>query len=112
MEQAAALAAIGFLASKIIELVKYLKNKDWNGFVTLVSMWIAGVVVTVLAAVAEVTEALVLPGTSVPLGVLDGPSLVFLGATLSSVVSFAYDAKKAVDRSDSAKQPPLLGSVE
>lgn len=108
MESFIVAAAIPFLAGKAIELLKYLKNKDWNGAVTLVSVWVAGIVALVIAAAAEVTETFVVPGTTIPLGSLDGPSLVLLGMTLTSITSTVYDFKKALDSTDSAKQPPLI----
>jgi len=110
MEQALAFGTIGLLASKVIEMLKYLRNKDMNGAFTLAAVWIAGVVSTFLAAAAKVTETLVLPGTSIPLGTLDGASLVLIGLTLTSTIGTVYDFKKALDNGDSAKQPPLLGS--
>lgn len=108
MDKAALLAALGFLASKVVEFLKYVRVKDVNAAVTLVSVWVAGVVVTVLGAHAAVLEGVVIPGTGVSLESLDGPSQVFLGMVLTSFVSFTYDLKKALDGSDSAKQPPLV----
>jgi len=107
--EALGLAALGALASKVIELLKLLRAKDVNGAVTLVSIWVAGLVAVFLGAEADVTENLSLPGTGIPLGSLDTGSKILLGLVMMSSISFAYDFKKAFDQSDSAKQPPLLG---
>lgn len=109
MEQVVALAAIAFLANKIIEAIKYLRARDWNGLVTLLAVMVAGVIVLLIAASAKVTETLVLPGTSHALGDLDTMSVVFLGLVLTSLTSTIYDFKKAIDNGDNAKQPPMLG---
>lgn len=108
MEQAIALASIAFLAGKIIEALKYARSKDWNALFTLISVMIAGVIVMLVAASAQVTETLVLPGTAMPIGDLDKISVIFLGLVITSLTSTVYDFKKAFDFSDSAKQPPLI----
>lgn len=109
MEQVIALTAIAFLAGKCVEFVKYLRNADWNAAITLAAVELAGVIVFLFAAAAKVTETLILPGTSEPLGSLDTASVVFLGLVMTSLSSTAYDFRKALDSGDSAKQPPLIG---
>lgn len=108
MEQAIALASIAFLAGKIIEALKYARAKDLNALFALISVMIAGVIVMLVAASAEVTETLVIPGTLVAIGSLDTLSVIFLGLVITSLTSTVYDFKKAFDNTDSAKQPPLL----
>jgi hypothetical protein len=107
MEDAIALLAIALLANKIIELLKYLKSKNWNGAITLVSLFIAGVVALNIAAHAAVTEHTVIPGTGIELGLLDFMSLLLLGLLITAGGSTIYDFKKAFDGSDTAKQPAL-----
>lgn len=108
MEQALILTSIAFLGNKIIELVKWLRAKDWNAAITLISIHVTGAVVMLFAAAAKVTETLVVPGTSAPIGQLDNASVIFLGLVMTSLTSKLYDLQKAVDTSDSAKQPPLI----
>lgn len=107
MEQALSLLILGALATKIIDFVKYVRNKDWNAAITQAATWVAGVVVIMLAANANAFEVLVLPGMADPLGSLNVWSLILIGLTLTSFISFAYDFKKAIDGTDSAKAPPL-----
>jgi hypothetical protein len=40
LENAIALLVIGLLANKIIELIKYLRVKDWNAAITLLGLMI------------------------------------------------------------------------
>lgn len=108
MEQVAVLTAVVLLASKLVELAKFVRNKDWNGALTLAVLMVVGVAVVFFAAEAEVTETLVVPGTVTPIGVMDGPSLVFVGLIFTSLVSKLYDFQKALDGSDSAAQPSLF----
>jgi len=110
MEQVIALAALGFFASKLLEMVKYVRAKDWNAAITLLSLWFVGIIVVTVAAHNELTEDVILPQTTIPLGELGAVALGFLGMILTSLVSVTYDFKKAIDSSDSAKQPPLIDS--
>jgi hypothetical protein len=107
LENAIALLVIGLLANKIIELIKYLRVKDWNAAITLLSLFVAGVVAVTLAAHASVTEHTIIPGTTVELGTLEFASLLLLGLMITATGSTVYDFKKAFDNSDSAKQPSL-----
>lgn len=109
MEQALILTSIAFLGNKIIELIKYLRARDVNAAVTLLMIHITGVVVMLFAAAAKVSETLVIPGTSAPIGQLDTASVIFMGLTFASLTSKLYDFQKAIDQSDSAAQPSLTG---
>lgn len=108
MEQALILTSIAFLGNKIIELIKYLRARDTNGAVTLLSIHITGVLVMLVAAEAEITETLVIPGMTQAIGTIDLLSVIFIGLVFSSLTSKLYDFQKAVDNSDSAVQPSLL----
>lgn len=111
MEQALILTSVAFLGNKIIEGIKYMKNKDWNALVTLLAIHLSGVVVLLFAAATKVTKTLVVPGTSAAIGSLDKGSVAFLGLVITSLSSKLYDFQKAFDRSDTAKQPPLTGKI-
>lgn len=109
MEQTIALAALAFLVNKIIELAKYIRNKDVNGAVTLLAAQVAGVLVIFLASAAKVTHELVLPGLNATVGSFDAASKILVGCALASLGGTAYDFKKSFDNTDSAAQPPLVG---
>lgn len=98
------------LAALVVKITSVLKaaGKDWNYVVTQAVTWVVGILVLVLAANADLTENLVLFDGAQRLGVLNGASLVLAGLAFSSLGSFAYDVKKAVDVSDSAAEQRLL----
>lgn len=104
---------VGFLAlaTLVIKIVGVIKaiGKDTNYVVTQVATWVVGTAVLFLAAAAEVTQHILLPGFPTPLGSMDGVSVVLAGLVLGSSAAFAYDVKKARDNSDSATEPALLG---
>ena len=103
-------AALGTLIWKVISVVKMLTGRDFTAAVTQGLTWAAGIITVLLAAQADVSEAITVWGTQT-LGQLDGWSQVLVGLTLSSAASATYDFKKAVDNTDSAGEPPLGGGL-
>lgn len=101
------LAALAALAIKIVSVIKAV-GKDNNLVVTQVLTWVVGIGVLFLAAEAELTEHLHLFAGAAELGKLDPPSLILAGLQLSSLGSFAYDVRKAIDNGDTAREPRLL----
>lgn len=108
MEQVAILVAIAFAVNKTVSVIKSIVNKDKNGAVTQVVVWVIGTLAIILASHAQLTEHLVIPGLTVELGSLDWPSQVLLGWIAGSTGSFAFDFKKAFDGTDTAAEPSLL----
>ena len=109
MDGALLLLALGTLGTKIIDVFKYLRNRNFNGALTQVGVWAAGIGVFSVAAAADVFNAVEVPGTGLTFGQLDGGTLVFLGLSASSFLSvFGIDIKKAIDGSDSAAMPKLF----
>lgn len=101
------LASLAALVVKIVSVAKAL-GKDTNYVLTQALTWLVSIALLFVAANATLTEQLVFAEHA--LGSLDGWSLVLAGLQLGSLGSFAYDVKKAVDRSDSAAEPKLLSS--
>lgn len=95
---------------QVVDFLKELTHLDSqrSAVVTQLTAWVGGIVLVALAAHAQVTETLVLPGVSTPMGKLDGASIVLVGLLASSLASSLVDVKAAVDNTDSAAKPPLL----
>lgn len=108
MEVIAVLAGIALAVNKTVSVIKSVANKDKNGAVTQLLVWVVGIGAVVLSAHAALTSNMVIPGLGVALGSLDTPSHVLLGWILGSSGSFAFDVKKAIDNGDTAAEPPLL----
>lgn len=100
------LAALAALAVKVMTVVKSI-GKDNNKAITQTATWVVGIGVVALGAHSGVTSDIVVFGAH-RLGDLDFGSTVLAGMSLSSVGSFAYDVKSAVDNTDSAAEPALL----
>jgi hypothetical protein len=103
------LGLMAFLVSKIVDFGKFITNRDINGMVTQLLTWVAGVVVVFLGANTDWADGI--PVGTDSLGSLGWPSLLLLGLTISSSASFLYDARAAVDNTDSAAMPRLLPST-
>lgn len=98
--------ALAALVISIINFLKYVRSLDWNGVLTQLIVWVAGVVALVLAAATQFASGISVGDTT--LDKLNGPGLIFVGLSLASIGSFATEIKKALDQSDSAAKPPLI----
>ncbi len=109
---------MGLLAFKATDLVKYLvasfrrdgRQDGLNGLITLVVGSGLGIGVAFLMANTAWSSEIQLGNQT--LATLPGTSLVVLGLVLTSVASFLFDGKKAIDRTDSASTPKLLPAPE
>lgn len=108
MDLTISVALLAALIWKLGDLSKLVSNKDWNGLATQLWIYVLGIIVLLVAGNANAFEGLVVPGMTEPLGTLDNLSLVIIGLCIASFGSTAFDFKKALDSSDSAKTPPLL----
>jgi hypothetical protein len=99
-------ASLAALVVKFTSLIKYVSAADVRAAVTQVLTWVAGVVAVAIAAQADVSASLTVFGTQV-LGDLDFWSQLLAGIALASAGSLTFDFRKAVDGTDSAKEPDL-----
>lgn len=99
------------LVWKVIDFLRMLFNitTQRSAIITQVTAWVGGVVMVVIAAHASVTGNLIIPGADEPLKTLDFGSQILLGLLVSSLASGIVDLKQAIDSSDSAVKPPLVG---
>lgn len=102
------LLALAAAVNKTVSVIKALVNGEWNTPLTQGVVWFVGWGGLALAAHAQVTETLSIPGIDTALGGLDGASLVLLAWVLGSTGSFGYDILQAVDNTSSAVEPTLL----
>jgi hypothetical protein len=100
------LVAVGTLVFTVVNFLTYLRSRNWNGALTQLIAWVAGVVGIVLAAHSQYASQITF-GTQK----LSGASWwtqVFLGLIATSLLSTFNELKKAIDSTDSAKKAPLL----
>jgi len=100
---------VGFVALvyAAINFLKYLTNQDWNGVVTQLTVWAAGVGVTLLGKATSFAADWAIGDR--PLGDFTTADAIYFGLLIGSVATAYHDRKKALDSGDSAKTPELLG---
>lgn len=103
------LLVMSALVKKIVDFTKYSANGDINAMVTQVVGWLAGIAVAFLAAKSNYGDGIVVNGQT--LGSLNPASLIFVGFNLASAAGVTWDIIKAVDGSNSAIVPNLMGSA-
>lgn len=86
--------------------MKSLTNKDWSAAITQGIAWLAGIIGIILAANTQFATEVEFGAYN--LSTLNYPSLIFLGLVSSSLFGVVTQTLKAVDRRDTASQPPLI----
>lgn len=99
------LAALA-LAWKLVDFLKYVRTKDSNAALTQLAVWVAGVGVIFLLGATDFAPNVNIGGMA--LDSVNFWSKVLIGVSIGSSGSVLFDAKKAVDRTDSAKTPALF----
>jgi hypothetical protein len=97
------------LVKKGVDFVKYVANRDVNAVVTQIVAWGMGIALAFIAANSAWAESILING--IPLSVLSGWSLAFVGVNIASLAGFGWDTIKALDGSNSAVIPDLLPPV-
>lgn len=109
MDLSSITGTVGLIALtwKFIDFLKNLTPKDhnYNAAITQVVVWIAGLVAVLLFGESQLGEGVTV-GTQT-LENADTATKIIVGLMVGSIASSAVDIKKAIDGSDSAKQPPL-----
>lgn len=103
------LLVMSALVKKVVDFVKYGANGDINAVVTQAVAWLAGMLVTMAAAQSDFGAAIVVNGTT--LGMLNVWSQALIGLNLASAAGVGWDVIKAVDASNSAIVPNLMGTA-
>lgn len=102
------MVVLSALIKKLMDFAKYAANGDVNAVITQVCSWAAGILVAFVAANSDFGDAVAVNGMA--LGSLNGWSLAIVGVTLASTAGIGWDTLKAIDSSNSAVVPNLLGA--
>jgi hypothetical protein len=100
-------AALAALVVSAVNYVTYVKAKAWDPVVKQTAAYVGGVVATIVAAHSDFGATL--PVAERALDTLNGASQVLVGLALGGVAIFGNEVKKAIDSTDSAVKPPLVG---
>lgn len=102
------LVALGLVVYTLTNFAKYLMNRQWNAAATVILGWAVGSAAVFLFGATDFADTVTVGGQS--LADLGGWSKVLVGLVVASGAVAFYDAKRAVDRSDSAQTLPLTGT--
>jgi hypothetical protein len=100
----------GAFILKVVDLVKYVVAGDWNGFLTLVLTWGVGVLAVLLFIETAWGDEAKLGDQT--LDQLNFQAKLVFALAAPSIAAVLYDAKKAVDKTDTASTPRLLPDDE
>ena len=100
----------GALILKLVDFVKYLRNGDANGIITIVTGWVVGFVAIQLILLTDWPDEISFGKET--LADLNFGSQVVLSLVATSVAGVLYDIKKAVDNTDTASTPRLTAEAE
>lgn len=95
------------LVKAAVDFLKYLRARDTNGYVTQLAVWLAGVGTVLLIKISDFANTFDVGGVN--LDTANGGTVILAGLGLGSAAMLVNDVKKAVDRSDSAAKPDLVG---
>lgn len=100
--------SVAALVWKFTDFLKAVTNANWNAVVTQLIAWGAALAALGVVAATSMADTVPVPGTDLMVGQLGFAEILLVALASGSGASALYDAKKAVDNSDSAAQPRLL----
>jgi hypothetical protein len=100
-------ASLAALVIAFVNLVKFVRGKDWNSAITQVVVWVVAVLLVVLVAHSDFGNTLSWGNRT--LDSMNVASQVLVGLFFGSSATVINEFKKAIDNSDTAVKPPLTG---
>ncbi len=104
------LAALGLVVKTTVDILRYLRGKDWNGAGTLLIAWVGGLLAAVLFANTDFADSIQVGDQT--LGQLNLASLVVIGLTIGSVGAGFNELTGALDANRSTAKPHLVEKTE
>lgn len=101
---------LGAFILKLVDFVKYLMKADWNGILTLGVTWVVGFIAVQIFIETQWGDEVTVGNDT--LDQLSTMSKIVFGLAAPSIAAVLYDAKKAVDNTDTASTPRLLAGDE
>lgn len=100
---------LGSLVFTFINFLKSCTNKNWSAATTQGIAWLSGIIAVFLAAQTDWAGGIVFGDRS--LAAMNNASLVLVGLMASSLLGVVNEVKKALDNTDSARQPELFADA-
>jgi purine-cytosine permease-like protein len=103
------LVALGLVVKTTVDILRYLRGRDWNGAATLLIAWVGGLAAAALFAQTDFADSIVVGDQS--LGALNAASLVVFGLVLGSVGANANELFGAIDQHRNTSKPKLVADT-
>ena len=103
-------AMLALLVKNIVDFLRFLKASDWNGVVTTLTAWVAGVVGLLLVGESDWAGALSFGDVS--LDSMNLASKVFAGMTVAATAAGANELFGSIDEHRSTAKPHLVEKSE
>jgi succinate dehydrogenase/fumarate reductase flavoprotein subunit len=100
------LLALGLVVKTAMDILRYLRGRDWNGAGSLLIVWLGGFGAAVLFAATDFADSIVVGDMS--LGNLNAASLVVFGLVIGSVAANGNELLGAIDQNRSTAKPHLI----
>lgn len=101
--------AVLALAKQMMDLLKYLSNREWNGVLTIVAAWIVGTVTVLLVSFTTLGKGDIFGVTLAHQGIY---GRVILGMIVGSATGLAHETLKAIRKQGDPKPPLFPGLVK
>jgi hypothetical protein len=109
MESITQVALLSLAVFTLINLIRYIRGRAWNGAITIGTSWLGASVLAWLFSESRLGEDWVPPiGTELPLGQLGAADFIFVGLFLASGAQAFNEFNKARDNTESTAKPELL----
>lgn len=100
----------GLMVAMLIDVFRSLKGKDWNGVITPLAAFLAGVFVAWLLSESDFASTIKIGDTGLTLADLNFASLVVFGFAFSSFAAKLVDTISAVAKRPNVKPSLIEGS--
>lgn len=101
------IVALGALVFALVNFLKDLSGRNWNGVITQLIAWVSGVAVVLIFCQTFLANTVTL--NEVAMSKLSFWSQVFVGLIITSLLSTVNEGYKAIDSTQTASTPKLLG---
>lgn len=107
MEEFIPIAVLTAFIISVVNLLLYIKSKNWDGALKICVVWAAGILGVFLFAETDWASTIVIG--DIALAAANFWTKVVMGLWLGGSATVVVEFKKAFDRNDSAVKPNLVG---
>jgi hypothetical protein len=108
MEAITPILLLGLAGKALLDLILYVRGKDWSAVTTIAGAWIIGIVLTWLFGESSLGAGSVIPGLGLTFGDMNAADVVFVGFLMSGLASGVTEFFKSRDGTRTTAKPDIL----